>query len=345
MNIFENKRLPLLLTPLSWIYGLITEIRNCLYDWGILKTVCISDCYVVSVGNISVGGTGKTPAVVAIAQHYQATGKKVAILSRGYRRSGNETTVVSDGQQILTTPDDAGDEPYLLALKLPGIPVVSEPDRVKGARLIMDKFEPDVIVLDDAFQHRRIHRDLDVVLIDCSVPLQQYHHLPAGIMREHWRHMKRADLVFLTRVDQSASVKPLKNKLKKYTRVQVVETRHVAINVISLDGTSYPVEKLRKGNVGVFSGIGNPDSFRWIIERLSGNIISQKNFKDHHSYTRDEIELLVAESRRNKAEYLITTEKDIIKIRSFAEPDWPIFYLTIQLHLGVSIESILPSNN
>jgi len=192
MNIFNNKFYQFLLYPFSLIFKLITWIRNRLYDKNIFRSLKANQCKIISVGNISVGGTGKTPVIRFLADYLKEMGFKVAILSRGYRRKSKGTIIVSDGNETLANLQQAGDEPYLLARQLDSIPVIVEADRYKGARFIQDNFQPDVILLDDAFQHRRLHRDLDIVLVDASVGFGRGFLLPAGFLREPISSLKRA---------------------------------------------------------------------------------------------------------------------------------------------------------
>ena len=191
MNILNIKWLQPILFSLSIIYTIIITIRNKFYDWHIFSSIKIKNCKIISVGNISVGGTGKTPAVEFLAHKYTKQNKKVVILSRGYLRTSKGTVVASDGKNLLTTHTECGDEPYLLAKKLPGIPIVVESDRVKGCNYIINNFKPDYIILDDAFQHRRIKRDIDIVLVDSTVGFGNTLTLPAGFLRDDFSALFR----------------------------------------------------------------------------------------------------------------------------------------------------------
>jgi tetraacyldisaccharide 4'-kinase len=202
MHILTNKLWQILLSPFSIVYGFIITLRNLLYDCKILPAYRIQGCPVICVGNITVGGTGKTPAVEYLADYLRRNDKKVAILSRGYGRKSAGTILVSDGEEIRTTPEISGDEPYLLATNLKEVIVVVESDRVAGAAYIKNNFHPDVIILDDGFQHRRLYRDADIVLYDCSTPLGLPLTLPGGKLREPLWNLNRADMIWLSRTDQ-----------------------------------------------------------------------------------------------------------------------------------------------
>lgn len=340
MNIFEHKWLCGLLAPLSWIYGGVTEVRNWFYDRGWLHSEKISDCKIISIGNITVGGTGKTPAVAAIAQALQQSGKRVAILSRGYGRNTNGTVVVSDGASILSTPSESGDEPFLLAQKLPGVIVIAERDRVKGAHLLREKFKPDVIILDDAFQHRRIQRDIDIVLIDSSVPLECYSMLPSGMLRENWHNLKRADMIWLTRINQSAHVNHLMKHIQKITSVPVIQTRHQPAGLFSPSRKKIALKQINGKRIYLFSGIGNPASFRKTVVSLGALVISEKIFQDHHAYSGTDIEKIVEQAGKEHIDFIITTEKDMAKLSAIIDPTWPIHFLSIELETEVPLAKL-----
>jgi tetraacyldisaccharide 4'-kinase len=341
MNIFKNKWLSSVLIPVSWLYGSITELRNLFYDRGWLHSESILDCKVISIGNISVGGTGKTPAVAAIARVLQESGKRVAILSRGYGRKTTGTIVVSDGHHIQVSPELGGDEPYLLAKKLTGVPVVVEPDRIKGARFLYANFHPDIILLDDAFQHRRIKRDIDIVLIDSSIPIHLYHHLPAGILREHWRHLKRATMIWLTRVNQAEQLAILIEKIKQSTNAPIIRTMHTPVALRTLTDDEIPLEQIKEKRVFLFSGIGNPQSFKRAIQSLNAQIVGEKRFRDHYSYKASDIETIKNLSHQCQANCCITTEKDAIKLIRITKPDYPLYYLSIELTTEFPLPSLL----
>ncbi len=187
-----------LLFPLTGLYGLAIEIRNLLYDKRCIKTSKF-DIPVISVGNLTVGGTGKTPFVIYLAQYLKESSLSVGIVSRGYGRKTKGTVIVHDGKSILSSHDESGDEPWLIASALKSVPVIVDEDRTQGIQTLIDKFPVDVVLLDDAFQHRRAGRDLDILLINSRESSGNYHLLPGGKLREPLRQSRRASLIVHTK--------------------------------------------------------------------------------------------------------------------------------------------------
>jgi len=335
MNIFENKFYQLLLFPFSIIYGIIIWIRNKLYDKSIFRSLKIADCKLISVGNISVGGTGKTPVIKFLAIYLNRRGFKVAILSRGYRRSSQGTVIVSDGKEILAAVEDAGDEPYLLAQQLKNIPVVVEADRYKGALTIQEKFYPDIILLDDAFQHRRLQRDLDIVLVDASVGLDRKLLLPAGFLREPLNSLKRADLIWLTRVDQAKNLKKIIDKVQRYSSSPVIASEHRATEVLQVNTDNrYELSFLNQKRILLFSGIANPGAFEKTVIALGGKVVHHQVFPDHYQYSQSDIAQIIARGNKVNARSILTTEKDFVRIENLIHDVTNIYYLTIEIHIG-----------
>ncbi len=334
MTILKNNVVKILLLPFSLIYGVIIYIRNKFYDWRIFNIKQISGIRCISVGNITTGGTGKTPAVEYLANLFIENEKQVSILSRGYRRKSKGTVIVSNGHQIMVDYDESGDEPQLLARNLAGVPVVVESDRFKGGMFIRDTFNPDIIILDDGFQHRRINRDLDILLIDCSAGLENDILLPAGTLRESLAGLKRSDIILLTRVDQVDQIASTRNIIKKHTNVPIFETIHQAVSLNELNGTSeYSVELIKNKKVAIFSGIGNPDAFRNTIMKLGADIASENTFSDHHNYSRTDLQQIQKRAVNSKAQWIITTEKDAVRLSNIQGIDCSISYLKIKLKI------------
>ena len=318
--------------PFSIMYAIIIYIRNKLYDWRIFDIKQIPETKCISVGNITTGGTGKTPAVEYLAKILTQKGKKVAILSRGYRRKSTGTLTVSDGHQIYADYEQSGDEPQLLARNLAGVPVIVESDRFKGGMFIWETFKPEIIILDDAFQHRRIERDLNIVLVDCTSGLQQDSLLPAGTLREPLSALKRSDIILLTRVDQADQIISIRNIIKKYTNALICETIHQPVSLKELNSNSeYSVDLIRNKKVALFSGIGNPGAFRSTIMKLEADIVSESTFFDHHNYSQSELQEIYEKASINNADWIITTEKDAVKLSKTKMIDYSIYYVKIQL--------------
>jgi tetraacyldisaccharide 4'-kinase len=339
MNIFENRLFQILLFPFSIFYGIIIWIRNKLYDNKIFRSLKIEKCKVISVGNISVGGTGKTPVIKFLANYLSEMGYKVAILSRGYRRSSKDTVIVADGKQILVGLEQAGDEPLLLAQQLKNIPVVVESDRYNGALKIQEQFRPDIILLDDAFQHRRLHRDFDIVLVDASVGFGRGLLLPAGFLREPINNLKRADLIWLTRIDQSKNLANLIRQIRGYSSAPIIKSEHCAIEIIQANSKQrYQLSYLNQKKVLLFSGIANPISFEKTVIDLGGKIVHHLKFSDHYHYHQTDINRIINKAGDSDAEIILTTEKDFVRIMDLIENITNIFYLTIEIQISNHID-------
>ncbi len=298
-------RLRSLLVPLSWGYGALIGARNFFYDKGMLTIERIGTP-VVSVGNITTGGTGKTPLVEHLARRLMAAGRTPAILSRGYGRNTRGTLVVSDGQEVQATPDRGGDEPVLLARKLRGCAVVVDERRARGARVLEETFHPDVIVLDDGFQHRALHRDLDIVIIDDGESGPAGRMLPAGNLREPLGALRRAGLVIVNRRETG--------KTPMRASGRVVMSHRLKRFVEPATGAEVPGDAIRETSCIAFCGIGNPASFH---RTLLGTGIRPEDllvFPDHHRFTDADLSRLDEASDVNGARYIVTTEKDAVRL-------------------------------
>lgn len=334
MLIFDNKILRVFFFPISIIYGLIIWFRNLLYDLKIFPIYKLDNVKIFSIGNITVGGTGKTPFCKYLAQYLQNRGLKVVILSRGYKRQSQGTITVSDGVKVLVTPQQAGDEPYLLASELTTVPVVVEADRYQGALFVQQKFNPDVILLDDAFQHRRFFRDLDIVLVDATRGFGNSLLLPAGVLREPLHHLKRADLICLTRVDQSNENKALIKKIQNITDCPMIKADHKPSQLFQFNSTKpIPLSFLKVKRVILFSGIANPVSFEGSVLNLGANVADFAKFPDHHQFTSKDIAFILAKAKQHNADIILTTQKDYVRLiqQNYAENIF--YYLTIEIKI------------
>ncbi len=304
MKWFDKKWPALLLWPLSLLYAAVLSLRNFFYDVGIFKSYSV-DSYVISVGNITVGGTGKTPTVLYLANMFIARGKRVAIISRGYGRASTGSVIVSDGQNIFASVDKAGDEPFMLAQSCPAAIVLVDSDRVKAAQRAVERFHPDVILLDDAFQHRRIHRNFDLVTMRQTHPLGNGLCLPAGPLREPKRYLKRSHAILLNgkKYLQSENYGPLlaKGMVARYNPIEFVNKK----------GEILPVQ-LGNRTVFAFCGLANPNSFRTTLKNLNMNLVGFWAYKDHYRYNGNDIENI--SKQLSNADIIVTTEKDWVKL-------------------------------
>ena len=307
---------------LAFAYGLLVKMRNFLYDNNIVKTRCVATT-VFSVGNLSVGGSGKTIVVQALIKHLEDQNKKVCVLSRGYGRQSRGPLLVSNGRKLLETVGRAGDEPYLIAMNYPGTPVLVAEDRYQGARLLEKQFKPDIILLDDGFQHRRLHRDLDVLLID--FPSQPPPHLlPWGRLREPAVSLQRADLLLFSKAGVVNSTQ--RNSIHLIPEDRLVGANQSRISLAQLSG-----------RIGAFAGIGDPGSFFDTLEQLTGGLFSRLAFRDHQIYGPREQKQIAAMD----CDFLITTQKDFIKLDGDFVRQQQIFYLGVTACLPEVVFSTL----
>lgn len=302
---------------LAYIYYFVTSFRNWLFDKGILKIKKLDDVFVICIGNITVGGTGKTPAVQYFAKRLSQEGRKVAVVSRGYRGKRKvEPLIVSDGKNILVSSKESGDEPYSHALNLK-VPVIVGKDRYKACKLAKEVFDVDTIILDDGFQHRKLFRNMDIVLIDATNPFGWEALLPKGTLRESFHPAaKRASEFIITKSDlvPEREVEKLKRFLKGKYKKPVSVAKHGISSLCDIEGNAKPLFWVKGKRVLLFSGLANPLNFEKTVISLDPSYIERIDFLDHHSFKEKDIELIKKRAEDMKANYIITTEKDIVKL-------------------------------
>ena len=305
------------------LYGKIADLRNALYDKGVLRSHSLG-VKTISVGNVTAGGTGKTPLVAHIAETLLERGYKVCILTRGYGRNDPSSRVlVADGSSVLADAKTAGDEPAELALKLKGKAVIiADPDRVSSGVWAKEKFGVTVFILDDGFQHRKVERDLDIVCIDATDPLGNEKMLPAGSLREPLHNLARADVVVLTRANLVDDVDALSARIRTYnSRCLILRAENRIAAVQDLEGFlkgddtrgDGPPQPTVAGCMA-FCGIGNPENFFAMLHDSELSIRSKKAFPDHHAFSQSDIENLEREAAKSGARVLLTTAKDAVKL-------------------------------
>jgi len=299
----------------SFFYGLGIRLRNAAYTIGWLRSQRV-EAPVVSVGNLTVGGTGKTPCVEYVASFYRRKEYRVAILSRGYGGTAGHN-----------------DEALVLYANLNDVPHLQDPDRVQMARIALEELESEVLVLDDAFQHRRLARDLDLVLIDATAPWGYGYLLPRGLLREPIHGLRRAHLVLLTRCDQvePARLVELRQRIARVApQVPVVETCHEPVELVNSDGVTRTLDLLRDRPIAAFCGLGQPEAFQRTLADLGANVQWFRAYPDHHPYTRQDVVDLTSWVR-SLGEQVITTQKDLVKIRLTSLGEVPLWALRIRL--------------
>lgn len=325
-----------LLLPFSWLYGLAVMARNLAYDRGWFRQES-AGVPVLSVGNITAGGTGKTPLVEHLVRYLVAAGRRPAILSRGYRRRSKGIVVVSDGKTVRSDALAGGDEPVQMARKLRSVPVVVAERRIEAARVAVRDFCADVLVLDDGFQHRSLKRDLNIVVVDARKDPMREPLLPAGIRREPLSALRRADLVVLSRVDPAAGEAPWLESLAPWLPGPPVSSRTVPAGFYRLaDGEETRLPALLKNPVLAFSGIADHGGFVQSLRKHGMVIAEDVRFPDHHAYDRGDMERLTKALRRSGAAAFITTEKDAVRIDS--EPELKRLLLAVAPAYAARVE-------
>jgi tetraacyldisaccharide 4'-kinase len=340
---------------LQWVaglYGLVTRLRLWGYRQGWFSITRLP-CWVVSVGNLTVGGTGKTPVVILLAQRLMAKGQRVAILSRGYKRmSTRPHLLVSNGSRLLAGPSEAGDEPFLIAQRCPNAIVAVGADRVALGRWVLKHHPVDCIVLDDGFQHRALHRDVDLVLLDATDGAGLDALLPAGRLREPLSGVDRASAIIITRAEVRQDVDAIRSRLRAVactpSAVMEVVFRPASLAaVVSRD--QQPVGWGLRKKAWLVSGIGNSRSFRRSAESIGIEIMGESAFEDHHRYTHHEIEQIRSIVQVTGSEFVLTTEKDGGKLIPFLTPSDPWWMLQLgtevvygeeQLHKLIDVPSL-----
>ena len=327
-----------LLIPLSWLYAIGIRVRNQFYAFGVFKGETLP-CTVISVGNIAVGGTGKTPAVIAIAEHLQKAGLRVAILLRGYKREAREgITVVSDGKQVYASAKESGDEAYMMAQCLSGVPIIVGRERYLAGQIALERFNVEVLLLDDAFQHRQLGRNVDILTVPVTHPFgNPARLLPAGTLREPSSALRRADIILLTHANTPEISRFAKEAVKRLAPdTLVLESVHQPIHLYPLlregSGERQDVGMLKGKRLLAVCGIGNPDAFVGTLMRCAPTSVELLAFPDHHVYTEVDAQRIGAAFRQTKADLVVTTQKDAQKLGSVMEHQGlPIVVLVVAL--------------
>ena len=309
-----NKFILILLVPLGVVYRFIIWVRNLFYDIGVFPSKELP-CKVISIGNVSLGGTGKTPAVIALAKYFQKQAVSVAILSRGYGRKTKKTVLVTDGNEIQSDWQSVGDEAFLIAHSLISIPVVVDKNRFRGGNFLIKNYNPDIIILDDAFQHRRIVRDVDIVLLNCIETIEKYRLIPFGNLREPLVQLKRADMIILSKTNlgnfpEDVHIEQLS---KAPLHRAVIEPESY---LLDKDKNRTPVHEFYNNKCVLVSGVGSPEGVYKIAESLKLNVVTHLHFRDHQLYTQKECERINRSVRETDGDFILTTEKDMFKLSS-----------------------------
>jgi len=314
----------ILAKPLFGVYHFFIQIRNYLYNHGFFRSIGVS-VPVISVGNVSFGGTGKTPMVIWIARQMHDAGYPVVILSRGYKRRSYFTKIVSDFAKVRASLRAAGDEPFLIAKKLPGVPVIVCKNRIRGARKAIRRFNPRVILLDDGFQHRKLARNFDMVLIDKPKSLQSN-----VLLREPVKNLRRADTVVFTKYDLHERSEEIIDNMVKAFACPVFHAKYTPAGVCN-DNEKNPPEFIKGKTVFLVEGIGNPKYFKHVVDKMGAHVSRVFIFRDHARYSRWRIRGILKKFEASSADCIVTSEKDWYKLRKWVPKNCPFYYLDIEM--------------
>lgn len=334
----------------SKVFTVIVKLRLWLYNVRLLRDKTLG-VQVIAIGNLTVGGTGKTPVVEKFARELRDAGRNVAILSRGYRSrpaplhrkflnkillrdDHTPPRVVSDGKSLLLDSETAGDEPYMLASNLKDVVVLVDKDRVKSGRYAIEKFGCDTLLLDDGFQYWHLRgRRHDVVLIDRQQPFGNEHLLPRGTLREPPSHLSRAHTIFITKSDGNTAA--LRDRIARLnSTAAIIECVHHPLYFEDVfSGERKGLDFLKGKKVGSLSGIAQPESFEQSLVKLGAELVYAKRFADHHRFTQQEILNTINRGKKRQAEMILTTQKDAVRFPKIDRRDLPILFMRVEIKI------------
>ena len=330
----EGRGNAFILLPLSLAYGAAVRLRERLYRWRLLPTRRLP-IKVVCVGNLTTGGTGKTPMVEYVARVLHDAGKRVAVLTRGYkgtkeRRGG----VVCDGEAMMLSPRESGDEPYMLALRLGSIPVLVGRNRHASGNIACRRFDTEIAVLDDGYQHFQLARDLNIVLVDGRRGFGNGHMLPLGSLREPLSGLRRADRFVITKVEGKEAAQPIEKTLQTWNAgAQIFHARYVPQSLVDpMTGKRRGPEALKGKTIVAFAGLASPGYFFELLRSLGAAVRQEMIFPDHHRYTEKDAEDI--REMTAGAEWAVTTEKDMVRLRDVNIENLPIRVLEIRMDIA-----------
>lgn len=343
-----------MLNTLSIVFSQLVKLRYYLYQHKILKDKPLG-CLVIVVGNITVGGTGKTPVVEKLSKNLQKNGRKVAIISRGYKSKSEPLLkkvirkfthtddlppkIVSDGKRVLLNSKVAGDEPFMLANNLPGVVVVCDKNRVKAGYYAIKDYQCDTLVLDDGFQYLKLRGSLNICLVDSTNPFGNEHLLPRGILREPLGRLSKADYILITKTKDINQCEDLHKTIRLHNnKAKIIYCQHTPKFLKRIDTLEHeaeatkPLEFLKGKKIALFSGIAYPESFENTILDQGAEIIYKKRFLDHHRFTKNEIKSVYSGALHSEAEFMVTTEKDAVRLPEI-DPKIPLYYLRLEIDI------------
>ena len=344
-----------ILHALSFIYERLVQLRLYLYRKRLFRERALG-CLVISIGNLTVGGTGKTPIVEKFARALQSGGRQVAILSRGYKsvprrrnwldqlrgKDANLPRVVSDGKSLLLDSLTAGDEPYMLAHNLKDVIVLVDKDRVKSGRFAIDKWNVDTLLLDDGLQYLHLKHRLDIVLVDRQAPFGNEFLLPRGTLREAPRNLRRASYIFITK-NTGEPNDALIQRIRRYNRTaEIIECAHKPLYLQNIyTSERLPLEHLRDAFIGSICGIAAPESFEGGLKKLGARVDLAKRYIDHHRFSEAELQSFINRCIRRDLQMIVTTEKDAVRMPRLPDSELrvPICFLRVEIEILSGHES------
>lgn len=332
------------LKGVSKVFCAVVWLRMRFFAMGVLRRYPLG-CQVISVGNVTAGGTGKTPVVEIFARELTRQGRKVAILSRGYRRKEKPflqrifsekiepPLEVSDGRHVLLDSETGGDEPYMLASNLPGVVVLVDRDRVKSGHHAIRKFGCDTLILDDGFQYHKLKHSHDIVLVDKTNPFGNGNLLPRGVLRERAQNIKRADFIFITKSDGNSG--ELRRRLKELNHhAEIIECCHAPKRLKNVYAQGDEALTWLKGKrILALSGIAVPQSFENFLKRYGAELVECVRYADHHRYATQEVINVVNRAADLGCDAMITTEKDAVRFPKLSTTAVPVYYLRIEIEI------------
>ncbi|NWG04235.1 MAG: tetraacyldisaccharide 4'-kinase [Syntrophaceae bacterium] len=319
------------LTLLSLPYGGVVRTRSFFYSIGLFKTKRLP-CPVISVGNITVGGTGKTPFVMALAKGMMKKGIPVAILSRGYKRRKTSPSIVSDGQRIFLSLEESGDEPLLMAKACQGIPILVGKNRFVNGQIALQRFGVKGLLLDDAYQHLPLYRNINILLIDSKIGFGDQHLLPRGILREPLSSLRRASFLVLTKVEDIKRGHDLQKKIHHlHPSLPIFHSYYEPVGLIGPNGEQKALEVYKGKRVLAFSGIAQSNYFISLLKKSGMEVAREMTYPDHHLYRAEDLNSI--EEMSKGMDGVVTTEKDMVKLKEWKIPGIPLFALRIEVQI------------
>lgn len=342
--------------PLFWFYRAIIALRNFCYDRNFCQSTKLP-AMVISIGNLSMGGAGKTPATIFLAKALQEQGWRIAIVARGYRRAKSGLVVVSDNQCVLADVATAGDEPLLMAQACEGIPVVVDRRKKNAAVVAAKRFAPDIIMVDDGFQHRQLHRDIDVVMVEATTPLNNLWRFPAAPMREPASALRRADFIIINASgpNHGKRVQEMTEQCRRYTKAVIFSGQLKALAWRKLEATLetggqsaamvqqiLPLAYIQNQHVMLVSGIARPQNFRQLVEAQGAHVKSEFIFSDHYPYKEKDIRRIAKAFQECGAQHILTTAKDAMKLSALIDADTILSFLVLEIAFEIE-QNFLPA--